>query len=93
MFEKTELEAILGSKGESLQNSIKYLQERSYIDVKYDDENVMCLCVLPKAFGEIEKEEENSVINKKLVKIMYFTCFFSAVSSFLGAFIAMFIMR
>lgn len=91
VFEKPELAGELGIKQEVLDNTLKFFQERQYIDIKYADENVVCLTVLPKAFGEIEIKEGGDFTQKKLVKFMLFNCLFSAVSAFIGAFIAMFI--
>lgn len=93
VFEMAELEAIFGKKGDTLINHINYFKEHKFIDVKYDDENVFCMCVLPKAFEEIESSENNNVINNKLKKIMFLTCLLSAMSAFLGSFVAMLIIN
>lgn len=91
VFEKPELAGELGLKHDMIDNTLKFFQERQYIDIKYADENVVCLTVLPKAYSEIENKEGGDFTQRKLVKFMLFNCLFSAVSAFIGAFVAMFI--
>ena len=47
--------------GDGLDNILIYLERQEYISIKYDDEGVYCLCVLP--FGNEVLEEES--YNKK----------------------------
>lgn len=39
----------LGMDEDALRESLKVLQEREFIRVKYEDETEFCLCTLPKA--------------------------------------------
>ncbi len=91
VFEKTELQNLFKVSNEALVNHLNFLSERQLIDVKYQDENVICLCVLPKALTEMEGKADEEGYYKKFTKIMYFTCLFSAISAFLGAFVAVLI--
>ncbi len=91
VFEKTELKGIFGSA--NIEQTIQFFKERQLIDVKYDDENVVCLSVLPKATVELSEKQESDFYNKKLVKIMIFTCVICAVSAFIGSFLANLIIR
>ncbi len=93
VFEKPELQSLFSSSEESLQNTLSFLKEHQLIDIKYDDENVVCLCVTPKAIAEVEEKQDDTFYNKKIIKIMLFNCLFCAISSFVGAFLAMLIIK
>ena len=70
---------------------IKYLAGNEMIDVKYSDENVYCIAVLPKGrvYEESEtKTKKSSTVGGWLIAILVSGCFFA---SFLGALVAGFI--
>lgn len=58
---------------ENLDHIITYLERSECIHVKYDDENVYCLCVLPMGNQITEKEEKNK---KEKAKILAFANFY-----------------
>ena len=74
---------------DSLNDMIEHLQQRNYINVKYSDDNVYCLTVLPKGrlFEEKNKELQNE--RKKYNKLIITAMSLSCISAFVGAFCAM----
>ena len=88
VFDLNELATTLKSKEDALKSDLNYLKDYGYIDIKYSDESVVCLAVLPKARAEKENLEDKAFTSKSIVRIMFFTCILSALFSFLGAFIA-----
>lgn len=76
---------------EGLENILIYLERQEYISIKYDDDGVYCLCVLP--FGnEILENDDNKKrenLNSPRLWIFVLIIFISSfVASFLGAMIA-----
>ena len=73
----------------SVSQTIKYLSGIEMIDIKYSDENVYCIAVLPKGriFDESKdmKKYESIKISKKTLTIMIAGCFLAA---FAGALLA-----
>ncbi|MBQ8909139.1 MAG: hypothetical protein IJY90_02495 [Clostridia bacterium] len=71
---------------DGLENILIYLERQEYISIKYDDENVYCLCVLP--FGneiiETDGKQKNEGKSPRLWMI-FILCFLSA---FLGCFVS-----
>lgn len=73
---------------DGLDNILIYLERQEYISIKYDDDGVYCLCVLP--FGNEVLESE---INQKkernlppfwfLILIIFSSCFLSNLILFL----------
>jgi len=62
---------------------ISALERKGYIKIKYDDDNVYCLCVI-----------HNDVEEKKESKTALFPSFlFNLLSAFLGSFIATLLVR
>ncbi len=74
---------------DSLKSMIEHLEERNYINVKYSDDKVYCLAVLPKGrlFKEkmLELKKEQAKYNKLIITTMSLSC----VAAFVGAFCAM----
>ena len=52
------LSALPGGTAEELKRILGYLGERRYIDVKYADGGVYCLCPLPEGRGYFEAQRE-----------------------------------
>jgi len=70
---------------EELDQITNFLERQDYITIKYDDENVYCLCVLP-FFTEPEKKQESPKIWPFL--LIFLLCF---LGSFLGSFLTKYI--
>ncbi len=80
---------------DGLENILIYLERQEYISIKYDDEGLYCLCVLP--FGNEILEDEH--YNKKaegskplrlwiLIVVVFFASF---IGGFLGLLMASFL--
>ena len=78
--------------GDGLNNILIYLERQEYISIKYDDEGVYCLCVLPFGNEVLEndgkqKSEEKKSLHFWLVIVLAF------FASFLGAGLATILAR
>ena len=84
IIEKAEL----SKDNAELGNIIQYLQDTNNIDVKYSDDKVFCLTVLPNGRAEIEntrKKVNRAKIANKTLMVMAIVCFAAAfVGAFLG---------
>lgn len=70
-----------------LANSLKYLSERGYIDIRYADKGTYCLCSLPK--GRTYAETAAAEKGEKKVKGRFWAFFFGAFAGgLLGSLIA-----
>lgn len=76
-----------------LKKDIEYFAKRRYIDLKYFDEESICVSLQDNLhiLEENLKVEEN--LNKKFVSMLTIFSCFSCVSAFLGAFLALVIFR
>ena len=96
IIEKTELLKEMNSKQQdfaALNQMVRYLQDNEMIDVKYSDETVFCLTVLPKGRVMHEsmrhKGHETVGINRRTLFILVGACFLaSIVGAMIGALIA-----
>jgi len=70
---------------EVLLESIKHLVERNYISLKYFDEEVLCLCMLPKGRLFKEKSDEISLAKSKKFELAWVAMLCGAVGAFLGS--------
>lgn len=77
----------------SLKADIEYFAKRRYIDLKYLDEENMCLTIQDNLhiLEENLKVEEN--LRKKFVSMLIIFSCFSCVMAFVGAFLALIIFR
>lgn len=74
---------------DGLKQMIKYLKDREYIDIKYNDEKVYCLCPLPKGRLYFEQEYSSKKDSSKKFKQFLWTAFFGAMAgSIIGGLIA-----
>ena len=76
------------SDAEGIAQIIKFLSGNDLIDVKYSDENVYCVAVLPK--GRVIEESDQTkkqgkTLGRWFIAVMLIGCFAAA---FLGAFVA-----
>lgn len=75
---------------EGLDNILNFLERQDYISIKYDDDGVYCLCVLPGGFEASETDNKKEKPRKKQgFPILIFLCLlFSFIGGFLGAYLA-----
>ena len=96
IIEKTELVKEMHDRTTdfaALGHMLQYLQDNEMIDVKYTDETVFCLTVLPKGRAAVENAHhgipDSFRISKKTMLILIGSCFIAALAgSFIGALIA-----
>ena len=66
---------------DELDHILTYLERQDFISIKYDDDTVYCLCVLPMAAEVFENDSKKRKKGNLLIPILSF------VLSFLGAFL------
>ena len=93
VFDLPELFILFNTNKEALDNDFKYLKNNEYIDIKYADDNVICLCLLPKARQLEDQESVKNYSHLNIMKVMLISGVFSAIMAFLGAFVAMLIIK
>lgn len=74
---------------DTLDHIITFLERSEYIHIKYDDENVYCLCVLNEIGPAAEKESKKE--KPKMWLFLILTAFFSLIGGLLGSIIAKYI--
>ena len=93
VFDIDELCSLFNLKKEALNNDFKYLKDNEYIDIKYSDESVICLCLLPKSRQLEDQEKAKAYSHSNIMKVLLISGVFNGIMAFLGAFIAMLIIR
>ena len=78
---------------DSLKAMIDHLKERDYLSIKYSDDKVYCLSVLPKGRLFDEKSKELAKEKRKYNKLIIVTLSLSSIASFIGAFCAMLVFK
>ena len=74
---------------EGLEHILTYLERQDCISIKYDDDGVYCLCVLPYGFEIAEGSSKKSKEKKpRLIFLIVLTTLFAFLGAFLGALIA-----
>ncbi len=71
---------------EGLENILIFLERQEYISIKYDDDGVYCLCVLPFGYEVLENEANKKREDKKSPRLWFYIVF-SLLASFLGSFL------
>ncbi|MBQ8444331.1 MAG: hypothetical protein IJX25_03165 [Clostridia bacterium] len=71
--------------GDGLDNILIYLERQEYISIKYDDEGVYCLCVLP--FGNEIIETESKQKSEGKFPRPWIVFILAMLSSFVGSFL------
>lgn len=66
---------------EELDHIISYLERQDFVSVKYDDDNIYCLCILP-AINEIASPKKKNKKKGFLPLIIFIITF---IASFLGS--------
>ena len=76
-----------------LQNMLKYLSEHDFVDVKFVDEKNLCVASLPKGRLHLENQlkEDKAVITYR--KLFIASMIVSGLMSFLGAFVAILLLK
>lgn len=76
-----------------LKKDIEFLRSRKYIDVKYIDEDNICLLVLDNSRVLQENLKIEHGNKKSLFLMMILTSFISGLMAFVGSFLAIIILR
>ncbi len=71
-----------------LNNNLTYLQEHEFIDIKYLDENEVCLAMLPKARVHAEEIKASNKEKNKFYKLAIWSSVGSFLAAILGGFLA-----
>lgn len=85
IVEESELLSCFPLKsGDDLKEMLRYLAERGYVDVRYAEEGVYCLCPLPEGrlYAEEVKREQTDDFRRRRETVL-----FTALGAFLGAFL------
>ena len=93
VFDLSELISLFNVSKDALDNDLKHLKDNEYIDIKYADDNVICLCLLPKSRQLEEQESAKSYSHLNIMKVMLIAGIFSGIMAFLGAFVAILIIK
>ena len=76
---------------EGLDHIITFLERCECVHVKYDDDSVYCLCILPRGNQITESDEKNKNKQPKLWLFVIFSSIFALIGGFLGGIISNFI--
>ena len=93
VFDIIDLTKSINVKKEAFYNDLKYLKDNEFIDIKYTDETDVCLCILPKARQLEEDEKSKKYSHFNIMKVMLLSGILSGIMAFLGAFVAMLIIK
>ncbi len=76
--------ARMGTDTEGLAQMMHYLEEHKYIDIRYAEEGVYCVCTLPEGrmYFENAKEAKGTAFRRRRDTILM-----TALGAFLGAFL------
>ena len=69
---------------EGLENILIFLERQEYISIKYDDDGVFCLCVLPFGYEILENDSNKKREDKKSPPLWLFIIL-SLLFAFIGA--------
>jgi len=78
---------------QSLSDDIKFLAQQKLIDVKYIDENNLCVCTLDNSRIIQENIKSDRLINRKYSMMLFINMVLSGVMAFAGAFLAIILLR
>lgn len=89
------LQAVKKYKGDYnlLVEDIGYLKSRKYLDLKYIDENNLCLSVLDNSRILQENIKMDSATKREYLNVTILTMILSGIMSFLGAFLAILLFK
>ena len=72
---------------DGLENILNYLERQDCISIKYDDDGVFCLCVLPYGYELCENENKSNKKKEKKHSFSIFFYIFIAFFALLGGFL------
>ena len=75
------------------EEDILYLKSRKYIDLKYIDQNNLCLSILDNTRVLQENLKIDSSTKKVYIRFTLLTMFLSGMMAFLGAFLAIILLK
>lgn len=78
---------------EDLQNMLKYLTEHDFIDVKFVDEKNLCVASLPKGRLHLENQLKEDKASDTYRKLFISSIVVSGLMAFLGAFVAVLLLK
>lgn len=81
------------SNFELLSSDIDFLKHHQYIDVKYLDESNICLKILDNSHVLQDNLKSNKSFNRRYTLFMLLTMIASGVMAFIGAFLAIILIR
>lgn len=97
VFENSEILSKMPKKYnlgvEDLKNMIKYLAERDYIDVKFIDDKNLCVASLPKGRLHFENILNQNKTTSAYRKLFLASIMVSGIMAFLGAFLAVYLLK
>lgn len=76
-----------------LKSDIEYFSKRRYIDLKYLDENNMCLTIQENLHILEENLRVEERLKNKFVSMLIIFSIVSSITSFVGAFLALMLIR
>lgn len=76
---------------DGLDHIITFLERNECIHVKYDDENVYCLCILPTGARELETTSVEKKTKNHILPTLLLCSALAFIGAFLGAFLTRFI--
>lgn len=72
---------------------IDFLNKAEYINVKFSDNDELCFSALAKSRAYIETDKEKKLVEKDRIITIIFSCIFSGMFAFFGAFLAIIILK
>lgn len=84
---------------EAVKHILTHLERQDIISIKYDDDGVYCMSVLPYGFEILENEKPKLIkndrnTNKKINILMVFLCFFaSLIGTTVGIVVCYFLLK
>lgn len=89
-----KLPSKLATEADGLKQTLKYLKEREYIDIKYSDNDVYCLFPLPKGRLYFENENAKTAEAHTHFRQFLFTAFLGAMAgAIIGSIITALVVR
>ena len=78
---------------QELKNDIDFLSHHKYVDTKYLDESNVCISILDNSHILQENIRSERSVNRKYFISLLFNMLFSGIMAFIGAFLAIILIR